>query len=304
MVNLFKFSFYSVLVSSCIISFPLAHVDAKPISSVPTAIYTDPVTVDKNYSAKDQVVHIPTQDVKINGLFMLAAGKENHPTMILLHGVPGNEKNLDLAQAVRRNGWNVLTFNYRGSWGSPGSFSFAGNIEDAKAVLSFVRNPENQKKFHINEEQIVLAGHSMGGWVVAMTAAQEKNIAGVVMFSAANMGGKAVIAPKRSDTVAWMADNFETLNTTPEKMANEVIQNQKKFDMNNAVPGLKNIPLLVISSNDPFAEGDQEFAQKVKAEGNKHLSVVHIPTNHGYNDHRIALQSTIINWLDKLPKAQ
>ncbi|MDO8912512.1 MAG: hypothetical protein Q8N10_08825 [Phenylobacterium sp.] len=32
----------------------------------------------------------------------------------------GNEKNLDLAQAVRRAGWNAVTFNYRGSWGSPG----------------------------------------------------------------------------------------------------------------------------------------------------------------------------------------
>ncbi|MFD3266336.1 hypothetical protein [Phenylobacterium ferrooxidans] len=32
----------------------------------------------------------------------------------------GNEKNLDLAQAVRRAGWNAAAFNYRGSWGSPG----------------------------------------------------------------------------------------------------------------------------------------------------------------------------------------
>ncbi|EUK17632.1 alpha/beta hydrolase family protein [Commensalibacter papalotli (ex Servin-Garciduenas et al. 2014)] len=297
-MNLLKYSFYSVVLSSCMITFGLNTVSAK---TIPSVIYTDPVVTDRNYTANDQVVHIPTQNVKINGLFMLAAGKGLHPTMVLLHGVPGNEKNLDLAQAVRRNGWNVLTFNYRGSWGSPGNFSFAGNIEDAKAVLSFIQNPENQKKFNINEKQIVLAGHSMGGWVVAMTAAQEKNIAGVVMFSAANMGGNAVIAPKRADTVAWMADNFETLNTTPEKMADEVIQNQQKFDMNNAAPGLKNTPLLVIYSNDSFAKGDQKFAQTVEEEGNKNLSLVHIPTNHGYNDHRIALQSTIINWLDQLP---
>lgn len=302
-----KFSMFfvrSILMGSCVFSFAFMNTDARAVTSVPSAIYTDPVITDAAHSAKDAVVHIPTQDVKINGLFMLAAGKGDHPTMILLHGVPGNEKNLDLAQAVRRNGWNVLTFNYRGSWGSPGHFSFAGNIEDAKAVLAFVRNPDNQKKFNINEKQIILAGHSMGGWVVAMTAAQEKNIAGVVMFSAANMGGNAVIAPKRADTVAWMADNFETLNTTPEKMADEVIQNQQKFNMNNAAAGLKNTPLLVIYSNDPFAQDDQEFAQKVKEDGNKNLSVVHIATNHGYNDHRIALQSTIINWLDKLPKAQ
>lgn len=98
-----------------------------------------------------------------------------------------------------------------------------------------------------------------------------------------------------------MADNFEILNTTPEKMADEMIQNQQKFDMNNAALSLKNTSLLIIYSNDPFAKRDQEFAQKVKVEGNKNLSVVHIATNHGYNDHCIALQSTIINWLNKLP---
>jgi hypothetical protein len=36
------------------------------------------------------------------------------------HGLPGNEEFLDLAQAVRRAGWNTVTFNYRGPWGSPG----------------------------------------------------------------------------------------------------------------------------------------------------------------------------------------
>ena len=35
--------------------------------------------------------------------------------MILFHGLPGNEQNLDLAQAIRRANWNVLTLHYRGS---------------------------------------------------------------------------------------------------------------------------------------------------------------------------------------------
>jgi len=34
--------------------------------------------------------------------------------VILFHGLPGNEQNLDLAQAIRRANWNVLTLHYRG----------------------------------------------------------------------------------------------------------------------------------------------------------------------------------------------
>lgn len=86
-------------------------------ANIPAAIYTDPVSPDPGAPARNVTVHIPAGDVKVNGVFFIAAGKGPHPTVILFHGLPGNEKNLDLAQAVRRAGWNVLTFNYRGSWG-------------------------------------------------------------------------------------------------------------------------------------------------------------------------------------------
>ena len=85
------------------------------------------------------VLHIPTGGVRINGVAYLAAGAGAHPTLVLFHGLPGNEQNLDLAQAVRRAGWHVVTLHYRGSWGSPGSFRFAHTLEDARAVLAYLR---------------------------------------------------------------------------------------------------------------------------------------------------------------------
>lgn len=62
----------------------------------------------------------------MSGLIYIASGAGPHPTVILLHGYPGNEKNLDLAQSLRREGWNVLFFHYRGAWGSEGEFSLTG----------------------------------------------------------------------------------------------------------------------------------------------------------------------------------
>ena len=41
-----------------------------------------------------------------------------------------------------------MSFNYRGSWGSPGSFSFEGNLADARAVLAYARDPANAAKLH------------------------------------------------------------------------------------------------------------------------------------------------------------
>ena len=44
----------------------------------------------------------------------IASGPGPHPTVLMLHGFPGNEKNLDLAYSFRRAGWNVLVpFTWR-----------------------------------------------------------------------------------------------------------------------------------------------------------------------------------------------
>ena len=70
---------------------------------------------------------------------LVANGKGPHPTVILLHGYPGNEKNLDLAQSLRRAGYNVVFLHYRGAWGSQGDYSIGGQADDVAAVLGYVR---------------------------------------------------------------------------------------------------------------------------------------------------------------------
>jgi predicted alpha/beta-fold hydrolase len=107
---------------------------------VPVPVFTDP-PVDIAHPAAMTVLHIPSHGVLINGLIYQPSGPGPHPTLIICHGLPGNEKNLDLAQAVRRAGWNAVSFNYRGSWGSPGVFRFTQTLGDAQAVLAFLREP-------------------------------------------------------------------------------------------------------------------------------------------------------------------
>src|ERR1700761_9329777 len=140
----------AALMAGLALSAPLAA-DAKAVRhpQIPAAIFTDP-PADAAHPPRMEVLHIPSGGVEINGVAYLASGAGVHPTLVLLHGLPGNEKNLDLAQAARRAGWNVVTFNYRGSWGSPGSFSFEGNLADAKAVLAYVRAPDHAKALGVD----------------------------------------------------------------------------------------------------------------------------------------------------------
>ena len=106
----------------------------------------------------------------MNAILYEAAGAGPHPTAILLHGFPGNERNLDLAQSLRRAGWNAVFFHYRGTWGSRGDFSFANVLEDAAAVLAQVREPAFARAHRIDPDRIALIGHSMGGFAALITA--------------------------------------------------------------------------------------------------------------------------------------
>jgi len=266
--------------------------------SVPAAIYTDP-PADAAHPAKMTVLHIPSHGVLINGLIYSPTGAGPHPTIVICHGLPGNEKNLDLAQAIRRDGWNAVTFNYRGSWGSPGNFRFTQTLEDALAVLAYLRDPANAAKLGIDPRRIVLAGHSMGGWVTALTAAKDRALIGAILICAGDMGADGE-AP-RDRAVAEMADNMESLaGVTAESMADEARANAKAFHMENAAAGLVQITLLALTADDGLAPGTDALVRAIQAKGGHKVTALHVATDHSWSDRRILLESTIIKWLDGL----
>ncbi|MCB1685750.1 MAG: hypothetical protein KDI31_14745, partial [Pseudomonadales bacterium] len=100
----------------------------------------DPVTQDNPETDREAppgliAPQIFSQGAQMNALLYTANGPGPHPTVLLLHGFPGNEKNLDLAQALRRAGFNVLFFHYRGAWGSDGDYSLPGVLDDIVTAL-------------------------------------------------------------------------------------------------------------------------------------------------------------------------
>lgn len=265
--------------------------------AIPAAIFTDP-PADKANPPRMEVLHIPSGGVEINGVAYLAGGAGPHPTVILLHGLPGNEKNLDLAQAIRRAGWNCVTFNYRGSWGSPGTYSFRGNLADAKAVLAYVRAPANAQKLQIDTRKLVIAGHSMGGGVTAVTAGGDPDLAGAIMISSADLGflARAPLAARLSTA----RDNMETLaGVTPESMAQE-LSTLSDASFAKAAPGLAKMPLLVLTSDDGLAPMSDTLVAALKKGGDTQVTAIHEATDHSWSGKRIALEAAVISWLQGL----
>jgi pimeloyl-ACP methyl ester carboxylesterase len=271
-------------------------------ADIPAAIGQD-MPADRAHPATLDVVHIPTHGVRINGVLYRAAGAGTHPTVVLLHGFPGNEQNLDLAQAIRRDGWNVLTLHYRGSWGSPGAFSFTHVFEDARAAVDFVGNPANASRYQIDTRRIVVIGHSMGGMAAAFVGRDDMAVAAIGLISAADFGqiGGGGVPGGRAGLAAFMAQNMESLaGVTPDMLADEAMAHAGQWDFTTYAAGLGKHPLLLVTSDDGLASASDTLGTAVCKGGGGPVTSVHIATDHSYSDHRIALQAAVLEWLDRL----
>jgi uncharacterized protein len=257
-----------------------------------------------------QTFQIPSHGALLNAFVYVAGGAGPHPLVVLLHGFPGNERNLDLAQDIRRAGWDVLYFDYRGSWGSPGAFSFSHAIEDTAAAIALMRDPEMTWLFRLDPSRIVLIGHSMGGFMAVQDAAADPAILGVALISAADLGGRIPqpLPKEREPTaiqrlsVAYVQEGMAPLaGCTPEGLARDTLDHAAQWSFLSKVDALKHRPVMVVSSNDAYAAGDNAFAAALRSAGNDRVIRLHLQTDHVYSSQRSALSTAVLHWLATLP---
>jgi pimeloyl-ACP methyl ester carboxylesterase len=276
----------------------------------PPAVAADPAP-DKVKPAAMESFQLPSHGALLNAFVYLAAGPGPHPVVVLLHGFPGNERNLDLAQSIRRAGWNVLYFDYRGSWGSPGDFSFTHSIEDTEAAIAYLRDPANAARLRSDPANIVLIGHSMGGFLARYAGAHDPAIRAIALISAADMAVdriEAIPATYRDRALTPIAKGFAAegmaplAGCTPESLAKEAIANADAWNIPHLAPALVSRPLLVITSEDGLAPSNDAFVDALRKSGGKQVTTLHLATDHAYSDKRIALATSILNWLATLSR--
>lgn len=252
---------------------------------------------------------IPSHGSLLNALVYVAAGEGPHPAVVLLHGFPGNERNLDLAQDIRHAGWDVLYFNYRGSWGTPGDFSFSHGIEDTAAAVAYLRQPENAKRLRLDPAKIVLIGHSMGGFMAVEGAAADASIRAVGLISAADLAGRvpeSIPADRQAGAIAAMAKGYANegmaplAGCTPEGLARETLANAAQWRFVKKAPALADRRFLIVTSDDGLAAPNEAFAAALRGAGDKQVQTLHFPTDHSYSDRRRELSDAVLKWLASL----
>ncbi|NOX82260.1 MAG: alpha/beta fold hydrolase [Alphaproteobacteria bacterium] len=268
-------------------------------------VIEDPVKIDPNYPPAVRELRIDSNGATMYAHIYLADGAGPHPTVVLLHGFPGFEKNLDIAQAIRRSGWNVLFFHYRGAWGSEGVFSFSNGIEDVAAALAFLRDPENAA-LRVDASRIALIGHSMGGFMALQGGAVDGRVKCIAGIAAANLGDRALIAEASPDALDGFKKYSDTLGMlngfSGDSAIAELAAAGASFDLRQLAPRLAGKSIFLIAGERDQAVNISVFESLVQAYKTTlgiDLAELRLDADHSFSWHRIRLSGELAGWLNQ-----
>jgi len=224
---------------------------------------------------------------------LIASGSNVKETVILLHGIPGNERNLDLAQDLRREGENVIFFSYRGAWGSQGTYSYSNCLVDIDYILDYFSDPALALKMRIDTTRFTLIGHSLGGGLALIKGAKDSRVKKIIALSAANFGyiwRDITSVDSLQGFQNYIRSSF-VLNCNPKEFVQEILDNKTEYDVLTFAQELETKKVLIID--------DYDRSNKWPGQLLKPIEYVIIESDHSFTNRRKELSVYINAWLKK-----
>jgi len=262
----------------------------------------NPVSIDLRNNGK-----------KLDGKFYQVEKVMSQPTLILLHGFPGNANSpYGLAERLTKNGINVLVFNYEGSFNSEGIFSWENCMNDIGVALSFLKQKNNIQQFSIDTSKIFVCGCSMGAAFALSAAVHNSEIRKLI----AVVGGNDLsiyLQKMKSDPVFRTALEKRiaaaVMPNGPIKgdsayihnYFDQIMSNYEYFDLIKNAEKLKNREILFITgwldNTVPMEEFIIPTYRNLKNMNPESVSIKAIETDHYFTNKRDELANSITEWI-------
>lgn len=271
----------------------IVSINSSFAQSADTIVLRD-IAWDKSSPAGMTELFIPSANSMLAGFIYKANGTQKHPTLLLLHGYPGNERNLDLAQVVRAHGWNVIYFDYRGSWGSQGQFSFRNCVEDVVNVVAFCK--KYQDSLRIDVSQIVLFGHSMGGWACLKALEKLPQIKKGFALSTWHIYNDMKNIHNQQELDAGLknfGEGYFVLNAPMREIFSEVLKDREYYNLEKSE--LANKQIIMLDEHN----GNKHLAEVLKGKNKSYFDYEVWQTDHPFTNKRVALIKKVLAFLDK-----
>ncbi len=250
-----------------------------------------------------------SEGCKIKGNFYQAVGEPPFPTALLLPGWPGNEEDvLGLGQRMSQYGIHVLTFNYRGTHQSEGTWSLKNALEDTQAAWSYLHEEAVIQKFQIDTGKLVLGGTSFGGGMALSYAASHPEIRRVISIAGTDHGEFAREYLRDAASSEMIDAMFEELkfphgpvHFEGKKAIKELTQNPDPYDLRLNAPALADRDLLLVGGwDDPFVTIEHHILPLYRVLVNtkaRQVRIVALQDGHAFKESREELARIVINWI-------
>ncbi|OHX67982.1 alpha/beta hydrolase family protein [Flammeovirga pacifica] len=178
--------------------------------------------------------------ILLSGTFSRPTDLKRYPTVILISGsgpsdrdqnILGHKPFLVLADHLTRNGIAVLRFDERGVGSSQGDFKSATTLDfknDVEAAISFLK-----LRTDVDPTKIGLIGHSEGGVIAQMIAAENKDIAFSILMASPALLGKDILLHQKQqmEIISGVPDEAVARNQLIfEEAYDMIINNEQPLD--------------------------------------------------------------------------
>jgi uncharacterized protein len=267
-------------------------------SSMQLVSQVNPVSID-----------LRNNGVKLDAKFYPANKTHKVPTVILLHGFPGNQSSpLGLAEKLNTAGFNILVFNYQGSYLSEGNFSFDNCIDNVSAAFNFLADPGNQAQFKIDTSRIVVCGYSFGGTIAIESAMYNDKIRNIISIAnddhSVSLKRVAADSVYRKGYVQFIAKSFQPAGPFRGDLKAQMehyLQNLDRYDLVKNAESLKTKKILFIvgwQDQTSFLEVNTlPLYRRLQQLNAENFSIKGLESDHRFNNVIDEMTNALTDWI-------
>lgn len=232
-------------------------------------------------------IQFTSQGYTLLGTLYLSQSSDKHPAALFIHGIPGFEKNHDMAQHLNTLGWTCLVIHLRGAWGSEGTYNIPGQVDDSLAAIDFLMAQD------ANIEGLALVGYSLGSRTAIVTALQDARVGAVVSMSGIHDFSEMMIGQPLIDLALPVLSGVDADDLR--KQWGGLIADRNPIEV---AAQLAPRPLLVIHGGADEDVPSYSAAAIVEAAGATATLLMIEGADHGFEGKRETLIAGVSNWLE------
>jgi len=250
-------------------------------------------------------IDLRSNGVKLDAKFYPVNTAGKVPTVILLHGFPGNQASpLGLAEKLNSAGFNILVFNYQGSYKSEGDYSVDNCIDNVGAAYDYLVDPKNQNRFNIDTSRIVVCGYSFGGAVAIESGMYNEKIRNIISIGNGDYSLSLRKAAADSVFQGFIAKSFGPEGPFRGNLKAQMevdLKNIDRYDLVKNAEKLKNKKVLFIvgwlDKTSYLEINTLPLYRKLQQLNAEHISIIGFESDHRFGNVADDLANVITDWI-------